>query len=141
MVESGGRGETRTDLLFFHGEKQLEGDEQPPLNFIFHDLIFRNLLPPTPHPPVRSEGPHGARVLPGGRAPPPLAAAAGSEGAAAAAGALPGNPGPSMAGHRRAAAGTTCEAGGDWREASYDWSRAPGSSVQKKMGFGVNLGV
>lgn len=63
-------------------------------------------------------------------------AAARRRGAAAAAPAA-----PSMAGHRRAAAGTTCEAGGDWRAASYDRSRAGGSSVQKKMGFGVNLGV
>lgn len=46
-------------------------------------------------------------------------------------GRAPAGPGP----------GTTCEAGGDWRAASHDRSRAPGSSVQKKMGFGVNLGV
>lgn len=36
---------------------------------------------------------------------------------------------------------TTCEGCGDWRRRSCGRSRAAASSVQKKMGFGVNLGV
>lgn len=36
---------------------------------------------------------------------------------------------------------TTCEGGRDWRRRSCGRSRAAASSVQKKMGFGVNLGV
>lgn len=131
--------------LIFLAEKQREGDQQPPLKFIFYFPSFFAAAPPLrlkdhmvcacacvcpcPHSPRRRRrGPRGRRRLEG---------AAGHGGG----GGSGGVPGPSMAGHRRAAAGTTCEAGGDWRAASYDRSRARGSSVQKKMGFGVNLGV